>query len=88
MAKAPQVYKVKSINYRTGSEVEHEGTIERLNTEVFGYTLEVGASWEHEKGNHKINRNPKNIKSLINNLNWAVTNSAANGSPARYYVLA
>lgn len=88
MAKSPQIYKVKSISYRTGSAVVHEGTIERLITEVFGYTLEVGASWEHEKGNHKINRKPKNIKSLVDNLNWSASNSAANGSPSRYYVLA
>lgn len=86
--KSSQVYKVKSINYRTGSEVEHEGTIERLNTEVFGYVLEVGASWQHEKGNHAINQHPKTIKSLINNLNWSASNSVANDSPARYYVLA
>ena len=47
--------------------------------EYFGYTLEVGASWSHEKGNRKINRSPKTIKSLITNLNNASDNSARNG---------
>lgn len=45
----------------------------------YGYTLEVGASWSHEKGNKKINRNPKTIKSLITNLNNASNNAAMNG---------
>jgi hypothetical protein len=45
----------------------------------YGYTLEVGASWAHEKGNKKINRNPKTIASLITNLNNASDNAARNG---------
>ena len=45
----------------------------------FGYTLECGASWQHERGNKKINRNPKTIKSLITNLNNASDNTARNG---------
>lgn len=45
----------------------------------YSYTLEVGASWQHERGNKKINRNPTTIKSLIANLNKASNNSAANG---------
>ena len=53
--------------------------------EYFGYTLEVGASWQHEKGNKKINRNPTTIKSLISNLNNASNNSARNGC-GDYYV--
>ena len=47
--------------------------------EYYSYTLECGASYEHERGNKKINRNPKNIDSLIKNLNNAASNSAANG---------
>ena len=47
--------------------------------DYFGYTLEVGASWAHEKGNRKINRNPTTIKSLITNLNNASNNAARNG---------
>jgi hypothetical protein len=45
----------------------------------FGYTLECGASYAHERGNKKINRNPKNINSLLTNLNNASNNSARNG---------
>ena len=45
----------------------------------YGYTLECGASWQHERGNKKINRNPKTIASLITNLNNASNNSARNG---------
>ena len=45
----------------------------------YGYTLECGASWQHERGNKKINRNPKTIASLITNLNNASNNTARNG---------
>ena len=41
------------------------GTIEEL-TQYFGYTLEIGNSY-----NKRINRNPKTIKSLENNLQKA-----------------
>jgi hypothetical protein len=54
------------------------GTVAEL-TEMFSYTLECGRSYEHEKGNKKINTKPKTINSLINNLNNAINNSAANG---------
>jgi hypothetical protein len=52
--------------------------------EYYGYTLEVGASWSHEKGNKKINRNPTTIKSLLTNLNNASNNAARNGC-GNYY---
>lgn len=45
-------------------ETEYTGTIEHLRTEVFGYTLECGNSW-----NSKINREPKTAKALVNALN-------------------
>ena len=51
-------------SYR-GRKTEVEGTLEEL-IEYFGYTLEVGNSW-----NSKINRNPKTIKSFISNLSKA-----------------
>lgn len=44
-------------------ETEYTGTIEEL-TEVFSYTLLCGNSW-----NPKIERNPKSIKGLVNNIN-------------------
>jgi hypothetical protein len=60
------------------------GTIDYL-VRAFSYTLEVGESWQHERGNHKINRNPKNINSLVKNLQWAKDNAAANGYSGTYY---
>jgi hypothetical protein len=47
--------------------------------QYYGYTLEVGESWQHEKGNKKINRNPKSIKSLMSNLENAANNAARDG---------
>ena len=44
----------------------YKGTIDEFINNVFGYTLEVGNSW-----NKKVNRYPKTIKSLITNLNKA-----------------
>lgn len=60
------------------------GTIDYL-VQAFSYTLEVGESWQHEKGNHKINRNPKNINSLVKNLQWAKDNAARNGYSGVYF---
>ena len=60
------------------------GTITDLN-EYYGYTLEVGQSWQHEKGNKKINRAPKGIKSLISNLYNAKNNAAADGYSGSYF---
>lgn len=62
--KAPKVYKVKisRSSISRSSERFTEGTLEEL-TEYFGYTLEVGNSW-----NSKINTKPKTIKSLISNV--------------------
>jgi hypothetical protein len=62
------------------------GSVEEL-VKAYAYTLECGASYSHEKGNSKINRNPKTIKSLVSNLNNAVNNSAANGYAGVEYSL-
>jgi hypothetical protein len=75
------------IKNQNGKDSEIVGTVEYLVNNYFGYTLEVGQSWEHEKGNRKINRNPKPGKSLVDNLNKAVTNSAANGYSSTYFRL-
>lgn len=74
------------IKNRRGSDTEVTGTLEYL-INYFGYTLEVGQSWEHEKGNSKINIKPKSGISLVKNLNNAKRNSAANGAPSEYYSL-
>jgi hypothetical protein len=47
------------------SESTTEGTLDEL-IKYFGYTLEVGNSW-----NKKINRYPKTIKSFVSNLQKA-----------------
>ena len=75
------------IKTRNGKDSEIVGTVEDLANNYFGYTLECGRSWEHEKGNYKINCNPKSAKALVTNLNRAVTNSAANGCASTYYSL-
>jgi len=60
------------------------GTIPEL-LDYFGYTLETGKSYEHERGRYKINMAPKNIKSLVDNLNKAASNAARNGHSSTYY---
>ena len=52
--------------------------------EYYSYTLEKGASWSDEKGNKKINQNPKTIVSLINNLINATRNTNGCGSHFSY----
>lgn len=69
---------------RRGRYSVQTDTIENL-VKCFKYTLEVGQSWQHEKGNKKINLNPKTLKSLVTNLNNADTNVAANGCPTNTY---
>ena len=70
--------------YRTH---EYKGTLPQL-IQVFSYTLECGKSWQWEKGNKKINTQPKSARSLVDNLNKAVNNSAANGCANTSYSLA
>ena len=86
MAKQQKIFKIKRVNYRNGSESITEGTLEEL-LDNFKYTLECGKSWEHEKGNKKINMNPKSAKALVTQLNNAVNNSAANGCSMTGYQL-
>ena len=75
------------IQTRNGKDSEIVGTLDYLVNSYFGYTLECGQSYEREKGNKKINRNPKSGKSLVDNLNKAVNNSAANGYSSTHYSL-
>jgi hypothetical protein len=77
MAKA-KVFKVTATNDSTGKTNDEIGTLSEL-VRAYSYTLECGRSWEHEKGNKKINTNPKTIKSFVTNLTNAVNNTAANG---------
>lgn len=70
-----------------GYSLEFAGTLEDLIKNTFAYTLECGKSYEHEKGNSKINCKPKTAASLVANLNKAVNNSAANGYAGKRYFL-
>ena len=76
MSKIEKRFKIIKTNSRRSYETE--GTLSEL-IEAFSYTLECGASWQHEKGNKKINKQPKSIKTLVTNLFNASNNSAANG---------
>lgn len=81
--KAPATFTITKRNFRSGRELSHTGTIEEL-TQCFSYTLDCGKSYEREKGNSKINTKPKNIKSLVDNINKAMDNSAANGAASDF----
>ena len=85
MAKTHTIISTRNgrVNSTTGTIT---GTLEDL-IDAFSYTLECGASYQNEKGNKKINKSPKTIKALVDNLNKAKTNSAANGSPDTVYSL-
>jgi hypothetical protein len=83
MAKPKPVYKIECFRDR-GNPLTSTGTLLEL-IQYHKYTLECGASYSHEKGNKKINCNPKGIASLVTNLNNAVNNSAANGYAGKTY---
>ncbi len=81
MAKLPKVYKVVMSKSGRGGDTrtyDQVGTLPEL-IKAYSYTLEVGASWAHEKGNFKINENPKSVKTLVKNLYNAKNNAAADG---------
>ena len=63
----------------TGKEYKTRPITTEEAVDYYSYTLECGYSWQHEKGNKKINLHPKTMKSLISNLNNATNNSASNG---------
>lgn len=63
-----------------------EGTLEYL-IGYHSYTLECGASYQHERGNKKVDRNPKTVAGLIKSLNIATNNSASNGYSGTSYQL-
>lgn len=86
MPKMPKVFTIKQSRPGAGGRFGgsprisyYTGTLEYLIKNVFGYTLEVGASWQHEKGNKKINRNPKTAEQLAINLYNAKNNAARDG---------
>lgn len=87
--KAIKTHTIRIVTYKRNGESRttlQEGTLPEL-IGYFRYGLETGHSYQHEKGNKKINLEPKTIKSLISNLNNAKTNAAANGCPNVHYSL-
>ena len=87
-AKQEKIYTIITTrNSGRGSKTsETSGTLAELISN-FKYTLETGKSYEKEKGNKKIDTNPKSIASLIKNLNNATNNAAANGYSGTSYSL-
>ena len=74
---AKKTYKIQETRFRLYGDSKskvYEGTLDEL-IEIFSYTLECGRSWEHEKGNKKINVHPATAKSLVSNLNKAAQNT-------------
>ena len=79
-----KVFRVTVKYDRSGTTHAQVGTLSNL-IEAHAYTLECGRDYQHEKGNKKINCQPKGIKALVTNLNNAVNNSAANGYAGKTY---
>ena len=72
-------YTIIPHNERSGRDYTPvSGTIDEL-LEYHSYTLQKGKSWEHEKGNSKINMKPRTGPNLVKQLNAAENNAAANG---------
>lgn len=86
MAKTAKTYTINVHRPRRDKPSTFTGTVAEL-VEAFAYTLECGASYQHERGNSKINRNPTTAKSLVSNLNKATNNAAANGYSGTRYEL-
>ena len=92
MPKSKKVYVIHRVDSggifgrgnRPDSVYASKGNIDEL-LEIHKYTLECGKSWEHERGNSKINLHPKTVKSLVNMLNKAINNSAADGYAGKHY---
>lgn len=72
----PKIFTI--VQNRRNRDTEKTGSLAELIS-YYSYTLEKGKSWEHEKGNSKINLKPKSIASLVKNINNAENNAAANG---------
>lgn len=81
--KTPKTYIITTTKCGLYSTKERKYITEPLTLEeaikYFSYTLEVGQSWEKERGNKKINREPKSMKSLMVQLYNASNNAASNG---------
>lgn len=81
-----KVYTIKHTRMTTGTERTQTGTLAEL-IDAYGYTLECGKAYEHERGNAKINMSPRTVGALVTNLNRAVNNSSRIGSANGFYEL-
>lgn len=73
--------------HHRGRATNYTGTLEYLINDVFGYTLEAGASWQHERGCRKVNTNPKSARGLVTALNNAVHNTQGSCYEQDFYEL-
>ena len=80
-----KTYIITSTNHRTGRSRDTRPLTLDEAIDYHSYTLERGLSYQHEKGNKKINRRPSTMKSLITNLNNSVNNAAADGYGGESY---
>lgn len=78
---AAKEYTIIKTRGRTGVQTKFTGTLEKL-TEDFSYTLQCGNSW-----NPKINRNPRTISSLVNNLNRSIAETQRGSYTPDDYIL-
>lgn len=85
-AKAEQIFVVGFYRARWDKNRFKSGTLAQL-VEYYQGTLECGKAYEHERGAKKISLNPKNIDSLVKNLDNAINNTAANGYAEDYYFI-
>lgn len=72
------IEQTKSRRFGTPSKYYQTGTLPEL-VKAYSYTLGVGKSYETEKGNAKINMNPKTVEKLVDMLGKAKDNAAADG---------
>lgn len=75
------------ISHHRGRATEYTGTMEYLVDEVFGYTLECGASWSGQRGCKKVNRYPKTAKALVTALNNSSYNTQGSCYDPDWYEL-
>ena len=73
-----KTYRISRTSEHRSFSISEPLTVEEASR-FYAYTLEVGASFQHEKGASKINLKPRTINSLLSNLNKATHNSTANG---------
>ena len=64
-------------------------TVDYFKTEYFGYTLDTGRAYMHERGAKKVSDNDKikSFKSLISNLDKSASNSCRDYQDTYYSIV-